>query len=89
MVLKIDDYSEIGAHRRSNLCNLIRLRHYIRSGVVTNRFFFFEKNYFPSCLRNMSLVTIECTMYLHSVPVNILKDINMMAKYPHQTYIRW
>ena len=45
---------EIGAHVMSNLCYLNCLRHLIRSRSVTYRIFFFsEKTYFPSCVRNM------------------------------------
>ena len=36
MVLMLDGSSEIGKHRRSNLCYLICLRHLIRSRAVTN-----------------------------------------------------
>ena len=44
MVLILDGNSEIGAHVRSNLCYLICLGHWIRSRVVINRDFFYEKN---------------------------------------------
>ena len=38
--------SEMGAHMRSNLCNLIYLRHFIRSREDTNRDFFSPKRPF-------------------------------------------
>ena len=41
-----------GGHVRNNLSYMIRLRHLIRSGVVTNRIFF-SADIFPSCVRNM------------------------------------
>ena len=39
MELILDGHSEIGTHVRSNLCNLICLRHLISSRAITNFFF--------------------------------------------------
>ena len=58
MVLLLDGNSEICAHVRGNLCYLICFRHLIRAKSVTNRIFFSEKTYFPSCVRNIIWVTI-------------------------------
>ena len=53
MLLILGGNSEIGAQLRSNLCYLICLRHLIRSREVTDLIFFFsEKTYFPSHVRN-------------------------------------
>ena len=57
MVLILDGRSEMGAHVRSNLCNLICVRHLVRSGAVKNLIFFSENTYFLLCGRNLSLVT--------------------------------
>ena len=54
IVLILDGNSEPrGAHARSDLGYLIRLRHLIRSRIVTNQIFFFlKKTCFPSHMRN-------------------------------------
>ena len=69
MVLIFGGNSEIGARVRINLCNLICLRHFIRSRDVTNQFFFLEKTYFLSCVRNMcelpsNISTMEAHFFL-------------------------
>ena len=54
MVIIFDGNSEKVAHVNSNLRLLICLCHLISKRAVTNRiYFFFEKAYFPSCVRNM------------------------------------
>ena len=59
MLRILDGNSDIGAHVRSNLCYLTCFRHFARSRAVPIRFFCSEKNYFSSCVRNMSWVTIK------------------------------
>ena len=49
----LDGNSEVCAHVRSNLCYLICLRQLIRSRAATNRIFSLQKDFFPSCMRNM------------------------------------
>ena len=46
MVLIINGNSEVGAHARSNLCNLIYLRHLTKLRAVTNSGSFHRKTYF-------------------------------------------
>ena len=55
MVLILDGKSEIGVYARSNLCQLICLRHLIRSSAVTNWNFLFEKTYFSSSAKCFEL----------------------------------
>ena len=51
MVLVLDGPADLGAHERSNLRYLKRLRHLIKSRAVT--MFVLSKNtYFPSSVRN-------------------------------------
>ena len=51
MVLIFDGNLEICAHVRRYLCNLIYLRHSIRSRAIPNWIFSSENTYFPSCMR--------------------------------------
>ena len=61
MVLLLDDFSEIGARVRSNVCYLICLRHWMRLRADENRMFFSP----PSCVRNMFWVkpSVISTMF--------------------------
>ena len=49
--LILDSNSEIGAHLRSNICNLTCSMHLIRSRSVTNRIFFYLRKDLFSFLR--------------------------------------
>ena len=46
MVLILGGNSEISAHVKKKLCNLICLRHLIRSKAITNHIFFLRKDIF-------------------------------------------
>ena len=46
MVRILDSKSEIGALVRGNFCNLICIRHFIKSRAVSNRIFFIRKELF-------------------------------------------
>ena len=53
MLLILDGNSEIGTHVTSNLCYLACLKYLIRSRAATKRIFFFRKDIFSLCARNM------------------------------------
>ena len=64
MVLILDGDSKIVAHKRSDLCNLISLRHLIKSSTVTNCLFFSEKKtfFFNACVTSSELPSYASTM---------------------------
>ena len=53
MVLTLDGNSEIGAHKSSNFCYLICLKHLIRSRAITYRFFLRKRPVLPSDMSTM------------------------------------
>ena len=61
MVLVLHGNSEKGAHVRINLCYLIYRRYLIRSGAVTNRFFFGRKDLI-SFMRAQHVLSYKLTL---------------------------
>ena len=91
MVPLLDGSSDIGAHVRSNLYNLICLRHLNRSRIVTN-LLFSEKTYYTLCVRCPELPSDSSTVglrilcpYKEQIMNNFGSDI--LFHIPHILYI--
>ena len=71
-----DGNSEIGAHKRSNLCYLICFKYLIRSRAGTNRIFKSENTFFPSEFwpSNMS------TMDFNGRSINYLPPLDLFIQ---------
>ena len=66
MAFILDGNSETGAYERSNLRNLICLRHLISSRVVTNSILFFEEDPF-SFMRAQHVLSYQLMLVYHAL----------------------